>query len=93
MPKESFYDPSVVEGEQVEFAHARAVNVAWGTGKTSDTPRGVWIAGGVALDESAIERLIATLKRARRQVFPREIMPGVFESDNEPLVANPYAVD
>lgn len=70
MPKESFYSPDVVEGEVVEFAHARAFNVAWGRpGDADEIPHGIYVAGGVRLDRSGVNRLIATLRRARNAVY------------------------
>lgn len=70
MPKDSFYAPDVIEGEAVEFAHARAFNVAWGKpGGDDEIPAGVFVAGGVELDHSGVKRLIATLRRASKAAY------------------------
>ena len=72
MPKESFYDPSVPEDEIVEFAHSRAFNVCWGNEGTDPdgAPIGaVYVAGGVQLDASGVDRLIRVLRKAKRQAF------------------------
>lgn len=75
MPKERFYHPAVVEGhEQEALDEGRAFEVAWGRddlhydGPSVRDP-GVIVAG-IPMDESAVTRLIATLKRARRQAWP-----------------------
>lgn len=69
MPKERFFHPAVVEGHEREaFDNGRAFEVAWGRVSYQDAPS-VTVAG-IPMDESAVTRLIATLKRARRQVWP-----------------------
>lgn len=68
MPKERFYHPAVVEGhEQEALNDGRAFEVAWGRVSYQDAPS-VAVAG-IPCDESAVTRLIATLKRARRQAW------------------------
>ena len=78
MPSEKFYHPAVIEGgEQEAFDDGLAFAVEWGRG--DDQPyegptvhdHGVVIAG-VPLDESGVVRLMAALRRARRQAFPRD---------------------
>lgn len=80
MPKETFYDPSVVENELPEPVHGVAINVAWGRPEGSpDVPPGVWIAGGIRLDPSGINRLIKTLRKARDQAYPNYL------ADHQPV--------
>ena len=64
MPKENFYDPSVIETETPGFAAGRAFSVGWGT-EGEDHKYVVRIAG-VESDKSGIERLIRTLRKASK---------------------------
>jgi len=72
MPKERFYHPTAVEGrEQQALDEGHAFEVAWGRVTFQDRPS-VAVAG-IAMDKSGVDRLIATLRRAKRQAFPHRM--------------------
>lgn len=68
MPTEKFYNPTVVEGETPPVATGLVFAVAWGPTIQHRGQSAVSVAG-VPLDESGVTRLIAALRRAKRQAF------------------------
>lgn len=60
MPKETFYDPTCVEGQTPE--DEQFFTVSWARGEP------VWV-NDVQMDESGIERLIKILERAMKQSY------------------------
>ena len=71
MPRESFYTPTVIEGERPEFASGDAFAVEWAPDGPYSVPgsdaQAAVIVAGVYLDESGIARLQAVLRRAKRK--------------------------
>lgn len=72
MPKESFYNPDITENEKPDFAYADAFAVEWapdGNYSLPGNPDGeaILVLAGVYMDEPAVRRLQAVLRRALRK--------------------------
>lgn len=72
MPRESFYNPDSTENEKPDFAYADAFAVEWAPDGNYSLPgnpdsEAVLVLAGVYMDESAVRRLQAVLRRALRK--------------------------